>query len=357
MATRQSEAAGRSGGAVHVGRFPGYRRGSPPQYAEYHAEVDFLDEIEAIWGQRWGAQGMGRLRQVAMSPPTEVEVLDEYVDDPAFFIYDGQLPDLRKMREQHTGLMQTYRDLEIDVRIFEYPETPRSAYGPLKRAVSAAAGFVINGGAIIAREAAPYWRGRSRYVSQYLQSIGCPILYTVHGKGVCEGGAFTRMADDLIVAMLSTDCNQDGLDQVRPVLERAGYHVWVARSPGPLHVFHPELIGWIHADMWIAPLDRDLALIYPPWCDYETIRYLKDIGYELIEADRDEQEHVAPANMITIEPRKVVMPAGAPRTRAAVMDAGVEVIEVEYDEVIKYGGSIRCTTMQLVRDPGPTVFG
>jgi N-dimethylarginine dimethylaminohydrolase len=357
MATRQSEAAGRSGDAIDLGRFPGYRRGSPPQYAEYHAEVDFLDEIEAIWGQRWGAQGMGRLRQVAMSPPTEVEVLDEYVDDPAFFIYDGQLPDLRKMREQHAGLMRTYRDLEIDVRIFEYPETPRSAYGPLKRAVSAAAGFVINGGAVIAREAAPYWRGRSRYVSQYLQSIGCPILYTVHGKGVCEGGAFTRMADDLIVAMLSTDCNQDGLDQVRPVLERAGYHVWVARSPGPLHVFHPELIGWIHADMWIAPLDRDLALIYPPWCDYETIRYLKDIGYELIEADRDEQEHVAPANMITIEPRKVVMPAGAPRTKAAVEDAGVEVIEVEYDEVIKYGGSIRCTTMQLVRDPGPTVFG
>jgi N-dimethylarginine dimethylaminohydrolase len=357
MATRQSEAVGRSGDAIDLGRFPGYRRGSPPQYAEYHAEVDFLDEIEAIWGQRWGAQGMGRLRQVAMSPPTEVEVLDEYVDDPAFFIYDGQLPDLRKMREQHAGLMQTYRDLEIDVRIFEYPETPRSAYGPLKRAVSAAAGFVINGGAVIAREAAPYWRGRSRYVSQYLQSIGCPILYTVHGKGVCEGGAFTRMADDLIVAMLSTDCNQDGLDQVRPVLERAGYHVWAARSPGPLHVFHPELIGWIHADMWIAPLDRDLALIYPPWCDYETIRYLKDIGYELIEADRDEQEHVAPANMITIEPRKVVMPAGAPRTKAAVEDAGVEVIEVEYDEVIKYGGSIRCTTMQLVRDPGPTVFG
>jgi N-dimethylarginine dimethylaminohydrolase len=357
MATPQSERAGRSGGASDLGRFPGYRPGSPPQYAEYHGEVDFLDEIEAIWGQRWGAQGIGRLRQVAMSPPTEVEVLDEYVEDPAFFIYDGQLPDLGRMCAQHSSLMHTYRDLGVDVRVFEYPETPRSAYGPLKRAVSAAAGFVINGGAIVAREAAPYWRGRSRYVSQYLQSIGCPILYTVHSKGVCEGGAFTRMADDLIVAMLSTDCNQDGLDQVRPVLERAGYHVWVARSPGPLHVFHPELIGWIHSDMWIAPLDRDLALIYPPWCDYETIRYLKHIGYELVEADRDEQEHVAPANMITIEPRKVVMPAGAPRTRAAVEDAGVDVIEVEYDEVIKYGGSIRCTTMQLVRDPGPTVFG
>jgi N-dimethylarginine dimethylaminohydrolase len=291
-----------------------------------------------------------------MSPPTEVEVLPEYDEHRSFFLYGGDLPDLELMREQHQGLMDTYRGLGIDVRIFEYPETPRSAYGPLKRAVSAAAGFVINGGAIIAREGAPFWRGRSRYVSQYLQSIGCPILTTVHGKGVCEGGAFTRMADDFIIAMLSQDCNAEGLAQVQPVLERAGYTVWVARSPGPMHHYHPEIFGWMHADMWVAPLDRRLALVYPAWCDFETLRYLHSIGYTLIEADRAEQEAVAPANMITVEPGLVIMPTGAPKTRAAVEAAGVEVIEVAYDEVIKYGGGIRCTTMQLLRDPGPRTF-
>lgn len=337
--------------------FPGYRPGSVPQYAAYHAEVDFLDEIEAIWGKRWGAQGIGRLREVALSPPTEVETLPLYDEDPAFFVYGGELPDLGKMREQHAALMEAYRSLGIEVRTFTYPERPRSAYGVMKRAVSAAAGFVINGGAIVPREAAPYWRGRSRYVSQYLQSIGCPILYTVHGRGVCEIGAFTRMADDFIVAMLSTDCNQDGLEQVRPILERAGYRIWTARSPGPLYDFHPEVIGWMHADMWIAPLDVDLALIYPPWCDYETIRYLLSIGYRLIEAPRQEQESVCPVNMITVEPRKVIMTSGAPETRRLLEAAGVEAVEVAYEEVIRYGGGIRCTTMQLVRDPGPKVFG
>lgn len=347
---------GEEGGGGLSG-YPGYRPGSPPQYLEYHEQVGFLDELETIWGERWGAQGIGRLRKVAMSPPTEVETLPEYDEDPAFFNYGGALPKLEVMREQHAGLIATYRSLGIDVRLFEYPELPRSPYGPLKRAVSAAAGFVINGGAIIAREAAPYWRGRSRYVSQYLQSIGCPILYTVHGHGVCEGGAFTRLADDLIVAMLSSDCNLDGLQQVRPVLERAGYRVLVARSPGPLHQFHPEIPGWMHADMWVAPLDVRLALVYPPWCDFETLRSLHKLGYRLIEADREEQERLAPANLITIEPRLVVMTAGAPRTRALLEAESVEVIEVPYDEVIKYGGGIRCTTMQLVRDAGPRVFG
>ena len=342
--------------ASELTRFPGYRPGSVPQYAEYHDEVGFLDEIEAIWGKRWGAQGIGRLREVAMSPPTEVETLPLYDEDPAFFVFGDQLPDLGLMREQHAALMETYRSLGIEVHLFEYPETPRSAYGVMKRAVSAAAGFVIDGGAIIPREAAPYWRGRSRYVSQFLMSLGCPILYTVHGFGVCEIGASTRMADDLIVVMLSTDCNRDGLEQVRPVLERAGYRVWVAHSPGPLHSYHPEVPGWMHADMWIAPLDVDLALIYPPWCDFETIRFLRSIGYRLIEAPREEQESVAPANLITIEPRKVVMTTGAPKTRALIEAEGVEVVEVDYGEVIKYGGSVRCTTMQLVRDAGPRVF-
>jgi N-dimethylarginine dimethylaminohydrolase len=339
-----------------LGDFPGYRAGSVPQYADYHQDVGHLDEVELIWGRRWGAQGIGRLREVAMSPPTEVEVLPLYEEDPAFFAFSGELPDLELMREQHAGLAETYRSLGIEVREFIYPETPRSAYGVMKRAVSAAAGFVVPGGAILPREAAPYWRGRSRYVAGFLNSIGCPILLSVHGVGVCEIGAFTRMADDFIIGMLSTDSNQEGIDQVRPVLERAGYRLWVARSPGPLYHYHPEVPGWMHCDMWIAPLDERLALIYPPWCDFETIRYLRSIGYRLIEAPRAEQERSWPVNMITVEPKLVVMPTGAPETRALLEAEGIETIEVPYDEVMKYGGGIRCTTMQLIRDPGPRVF-
>ena len=64
---------------------------------------------------------------------------------------------------------QLYESLGIKVHYITWPDDPpRSAYGPMKRSISAAAGFVINGGAIIPREATPYWRGRSRYVAQFL---------------------------------------------------------------------------------------------------------------------------------------------------------------------------------------------
>ena len=337
--------------------FPFYEEGKVPQYHKYHAEVSYLDELEIIWGKKWGAQGIGRLREVAMVKPTETEVKKLYEQASSFFVFNGITPDLGLMQEQHLALAETYRSLGIEVHYVSWADDPpRSAYGPLKRSISAAAGFVVNGGAIIPREATPYWRGRSRYVSKFLMSIDCPILYTVHGKGVCEIGASTRMSDDFIVLMQSTDANPEGIEQVTPILHNAGYtEVHVAHSPGPLHDYHDEVPGWMHADMWITPLDARLAMIYPPWCDYTTIRRLHEIGYELIECPREEID-LFPTNAITVEPRKLIMNGSAARTRTLLEKHGVEVIPVEYDEVHKYGGGIRCNTMQLIRDPGPKTF-
>ncbi|MFP3928335.1 MAG: hypothetical protein ACLFUP_05465, partial [Desulfobacteraceae bacterium] len=144
--------------------FPVYEPQKPPRWYRYHREVGFLDELEKIWGKRWGAQGIGRLREVAVVRPTEVEVLPLYEEDPDYFLMHTGKPNLEIMQEQHDGLVELYRREGIEVHYMDLPPEPRGPYGPLKRSISAAAGFVINGGAIIPREATPYWRGRSRYV-------------------------------------------------------------------------------------------------------------------------------------------------------------------------------------------------
>jgi len=337
--------------------FPYYEEGKVPQYHRYHSEVSYIDELERIWGKKWGAQGIGQLREVAMVKPSETEVLELYQQDSSFFVFNGITPDLELMQEQHANLGKVYGELGIQVHEIKWADDPpMSAYGPMKRSISAAAGFVINGGAIIPREATPYWRGRSRYVTKVLVDLGCPILYTVNGYGVCEIGACTRMSDDFVILMLSSDCNREGAEQVIPVLERAGYKkIMLAHSPGPLYDYHEEVPGWMHADMWIMPLDTKLAMIYPPWCDYQTIRDLHEIGYDLIEAPREEVNLFA-TNGITIAPKRVIMNKSAVKTIKLLERKGVEVIPVEYDEVHKYGGGIRCNTMQLIRDEGPCTF-
>jgi len=336
--------------------FPFYEPNKPPQYYKYHSEVSYLDELERIWGKRWGAQGIGKLREVVVVRPTEVEVDRLYDQDPSFFLFDGKKPDLELMQKQHDGMVSVYKKLGIKVHYMDYPGGAHSAYGPLKRSISAAAAFVINGGAILERSSTPFWRGRERYVGQFLMGIGCPILYMVHGKGVLVP-AFRRMTDDFIVGMLSTDCNQDGLEQVRPVFERSGYKkILIGRSPGPLNYFYNEVPGRMHADMWIAPVDVGLALIYPPWVDFETIRELLGLGYKLIEVPKEEQMRSYACNALALEPRHLLMGEGAPQTVKALEKEGVEVIQIPYDEVMKYGGSISCTTGCLIRDPGPKLF-
>ena len=63
-------------------RFPFYEEGKVPQYQKYHAKVSYLDELQLIWGKRWGAQGIGRLREVAMVRPTQTEVKKLYERTP-----------------------------------------------------------------------------------------------------------------------------------------------------------------------------------------------------------------------------------------------------------------------------------
>jgi N-dimethylarginine dimethylaminohydrolase len=50
------------------------------------------------------------------------------------------------------------------------------------------------------------------------------------------------------------------------------------------------------------------------------------------------------------------MNSAAEKTRKLLEAHKVEVIPIDYGEVHKYGGGIRCNTMQLIRDPGPTTF-
>src|SRR5690242_1104531 len=45
---------------------PWYEPGKPLRNFMLH-ETDFYDEVEQIWGRRWGAEGIGTLREVLVS--------------------------------------------------------------------------------------------------------------------------------------------------------------------------------------------------------------------------------------------------------------------------------------------------
>ena len=99
--------------------------------------------------------------------------------------------------------------------------------------------------------------------------------------------------------------------------------------------------------------DVDKVIAYRPGLDYDTIRWLREHDYTIVDVERDEQVQFAPANVTIIEPGLVIMHEEAPKAIAAVREAGVEVIPTPYSEFLKEGGGLHCSTGVVWRDKGP----
>lgn len=321
-------------------------------------KVEYLDTYDLLWGKKWGHNGIGKLREVAVCRPTEFERVKLFEKDPAHFFYYGEMPDIDKFQRQHDNMVQILKDQGVIVHYLpenRFPVDKCGPFGPLRYMWCPGEVLVIRGGGIVPKFGwATTSMGREVVTTRWLVEQGCPILLTICGKGVNEPGASFFLADDCYVTALSIAYNQEGLDQMIPVLNRTGTtEILILKMPGPLKATSWPACATYHPDMVMGPLDIGKVILYPALVDFESVKWLKDRGFEIIEIDADEQRDEGPANLVILEPGKVMMPAGAKKTISNVRKAGVEVIDVDISEFNKTGGGMHCATMPLVRDPGP----
>jgi N-dimethylarginine dimethylaminohydrolase len=335
---------------------PFYEKGKPPNILAWH-NLDYLEIYEKIYGNSWGANGIGRLREVALTRISEFENCELYKEDPIYFKgFEGELTNIDLWTEQQENYARVLKENGVKVNWIDFePSPPMSAFGPMTNLYAAAELLVVRGGAIVPKMGwGPLSIGRSEYLSRWVSwNLNVPILLTVCGKGVCEAGASLFIADDVFVTALSVAYNQEGLDQLIPVLRRTGTsEIVVMKMPG-FSYFDAETGCSAHPDMVLGPLDIGKAIIFPTGCDYDTHSWLRNKKYELVEADLREQVNYLPCNLMTLEPGKVIMHSGATTAIRAVRKMGIDVIEVPYSEGVKHGGGVSCATMRLKRDEGP----
>jgi N-dimethylarginine dimethylaminohydrolase len=102
----------------------------------------------------------------------------------------------------------------------------------------------------------------------------------------------------------------------------------------------------IHLDCAFAPVGRESALVYPAGFKTVPERILSD--YDLIEVTKSEQAMLAP-NVLSISPEEVISMPQFSRMNEELRRRGIEVIEVDFSETIKSGGSFHCGTLPLRR--------
>ncbi len=303
-----------------------------------------------VWGKRWGVfNDVGTLRVCAVHRPgDEILVMTEDFYDAElgalinpqemWYFRSDKAPDLDLMQQEHDGLVRALVENGVDVVSID--GSPRDASAQFVRDCA----FAVKGGAVICRMAVfgtdhgTGRRGEEAYTTQAIANLGMPILHTIHGEGLLEGGSFCFLDEHHAVVGMSYRQNQAAVDQLETVLR----HQDVELITFPLTGYS------LHLDRAIVMVDHDKALIDVSRLPYWFLDRLADLGIETI--DRDPRDNEMTNNCLAVAPGKVLMCSGSDRTAEALNKRGVDVTQVPYDENHKNGGGIHCSTLPLVRD-------
>jgi N-dimethylarginine dimethylaminohydrolase len=331
---------------------PWFETGKPLRNPLLH-ETDFYDEVEQIWGRRWGAEGIGTLREVLVSRPTENETRPEYAQEWQYYYSSAAgNADLGRLQAQFDAYYQVLEDNGVRVNYIEPPVPAIGAYGWIKNLVTlAGGGLVVHGGAVLHRYGLGSWqRGREVIWEKTLAALQVPIYMTIHGQGICEPGAGRWLDAKTFAFNESVVANEEGLRQLGFVLSNLGIELVVCHSPGWYDSTGHGNIGTSHLDMVMLTVDHGKVLLAPHLVNYGFVRELLKRGYEIIEVPVDEYWDLA-LNGVTLAPGKVVMNAGSPTVVRELERHGVEVIQVDFSESHRFAiAGLHCATLELVRD-------
>jgi N-dimethylarginine dimethylaminohydrolase len=166
-----------------------------------------------------------------------------------------------------------------------------------------------------------------------------PILRTLNGTALAEGGSFAWLNSKTAVIGRSICVNEEGSRQIEEVLNAQG-----------AELIRVDLTGYnIHIDGALTMIDVDTAIIDPDQLPYWFLQKLTELGIRTIEITPQDSGWII--NCLAVKPGRVIMPRGiSNRTMDKLVDLGIDVIEIDYDLVHHNGGGIHCSTCPLVRD-------
>jgi len=314
-----------------------------------HPEPAFEDptRLTALWGRTWGCDNdVGQIRAVLMhrpgdefsviDPTKHIEETGSYGDLEAGWYWQSEsIPSLAEMLAQHDALADLLRAEGAEVLYLE-----DVGEGRFKSVYTRDSSIAVKGGAIVTRLAPRMRHGEELPVMRALAKAGMPILRTLHGTAMAEGGSFAWLNSRTAAIGRGIRINDEGIQQIAEVLKYQGVELIVV-----------DLRGYdIHIDGHFLMVDVDLALVWPRGLPFSFLERLKQLGIRTVEMTPEDNSWIV--NGLAVRPGRVIMPEGlSDRTREALERHGVEIVTLPYDKVQLNGGGIHCSTSPLIRDP------
>ncbi|MBN1361639.1 MAG: hypothetical protein JW993_13655 [Sedimentisphaerales bacterium] len=271
----------------------------------------------------------GRLRKVIMCPPTHFEIVEPTNYMQWVYWSDGlPRPNPLVMTQQHNRLVEILREEGVEVELL--PPVPSLPYQHATRDVGVVIGDTIVLGNMKERTRKLEAEVTEPVLAEYKLRMVRPE------RGFVEGGDVVVENGNLWVGV-GRRTDEWGAEFLHETFARD-------REVIPLR-FDPH---YTHLDTIFSVLGHGRALIYEPAFDDASLQRIKETHPHLISLTKEEQENGG-ANVLFLNPEKVVSIAENASVNERLEQAGFEVVTVSYSEVIKSGGSVRCDTLPVER--------
>lgn len=288
----------------------------------------------------YGSQSMiGELKGVLLKRPQEAHINQanvaaqwrelNYLGEPVLEVAAAQ-------HERLAGLLEKFGA--------EITYLPQAGGVTLDSVYTHDPAIVCNRGAILGSMGKPARREEPEAMGRFFEGMGIPIHGRITGDGRMEGGDVVWIDERTVAVGEGYRTNAEGIRQLQTLLGDLVDEV----IPVPLpHWTGPQ--DCLHLMSNISMIDRDLAVAYSRLLTVPFRQWLIARGIKVVEVPDEEYDSMA-CNVLAAAPRKAIMIAGNPTTKARLEAEGAEVWTYEGSDIsIKGAGGPTCLTRPFWR--------
>ena len=205
--------------------------------------------------------------------------------------------------------------------------------------------LITSRGAILCNMGKAERRGEPAAMGDFFYKMSVPVLGVITSAGTLEGGDVVWIDERTLAVGRGYRTNDEGIRQLRQFLKDLVDEIVVVPLPhwrGPGDVLHLMSL--------ISPIDHQLALVYSRLLPVPFREWLLAREIKLLEVPDEEYDSMG-CNVLAMAPKKCLMLAGNLRTKALLINAGVEVWEYAGEEISHKGaGGPTCLTRPIWRE-------
>lgn len=266
----------------------------------------------------------GTLQIVILCEPKYMEIKEVINDVQKQYVNDNI--DRSLAISQHQQFEKTLRNAGVEViKLQPSKDHPEQVF-------TRDIGFTLGNHLFISEMANPIRQGEEKVLAQWMNEHD--ISYKKLATHSIEGGDVIVDGNRVFIGISHRTC-KDAIKALQK--ELPDFEI----LPIP---FNPK---YLHLDCVFNILSSKDALIYPDALDPKIVELLSSM-YNLIEVSESEQFSMG-TNVLSIGNNRVLSLPINHEVNKQMRQHGYEVLEVDFSEIIKSGGSFRCCSMPIER--------